>query len=102
MQKSSMPGGRGSVRVNLPASGFNHYNMSVVQTPSSSLRSDFAYVVAQKLGGGRVLVAGIAPGNLEQCCAEAGIVLTVAAGVHQLKEMQAGNGSLPRFDRAVW
>jgi O-antigen biosynthesis protein len=76
--------------------------MSVVQSPSSSLRSDFASVVAQKLGGGRVLVAGIAPGNLAQRCAEAGIALTVAAGVHQLKETPSGNGSVPRFDRAVW
>jgi glycosyltransferase involved in cell wall biosynthesis len=102
MQKSSMRGGRGRVRVNLPASRFNHYNMSVVQSPFSSLRSDFAYVLAQKLGAGRVLVAGIAPGNLEERCAEAGIALTVTAGVHQLKERRAGNGSLPRFDRAIW
>ena len=97
-----MRGGRGRVSVNLPASCFNHYNVGVLQSSSPSLRSDFARVLAQKLGRGRLLLVGIEPGDLERRCAEAGFAVTVSAGVDQLKKAEAGNGSLSHFDRMVW
>ena len=74
----------------------------MLQSSSSSLRSDLARVLAQKLGRGRLLLVGIEPGDLERRSAEMGFAITVVAGVHALRKTEAGNGSVPRFDRVVW
>ena len=58
-------GRRGSGSVNLPAARFNQYNVSVLQGSSSSLHRDFARRLAQKFGGGRVLVLGENAGAAE-------------------------------------
>ncbi len=86
----------------MPASCFNQYNVGVLQSPSSSPRPDFARVLAQKLGRGRLLLVGIEPRGLEQRGAEAGFAVTAVPSVRQLEKMETGNGNFPRFDRAVW
>ena len=86
----------------MPASRFNQYNVGVLQSSSSSLRSDFARVLAQKLGRGRLLFVGAEPGDLEQRCTEAGFAVTISPGIDHLKNTEAGNGNLPRFDRVIW
>ena len=74
----------------------------MLQRSSFPLRSDFARVLAQELGRGRLLLVGIEPRDIEQRCAEAGFAVTVVASVQQLEKMQTGNGASPQFDRAVW
>ncbi len=86
----------------MPASCFNQYNVAVLQNSTSSLRPDLVRALAQKFGRGRLLLAGIEPGDLAKRGAEAGLAITVCASVHQLKETEAGNGNAPGFDRVIW
>ena len=74
----------------------------MLQRSTSSIRHDFARLLAQKFGRGRVLFLGIEAGELEQRCATDGITATVCLTTDQLETKLTGNGNMPRFDRAVW
>lgn len=76
--------------------------MAVLQNSSSSLRPDLVRVLAQKFGRGRVLLAGIEPGDLEQRGAAAGLAITVCASLDQLNRTGTENGNVPQFDRVIW
>src|SRR2546426_6724348 len=107
MQKSSMRIGARAVEesegsVNLPAARFNQYNVIVLQTSSSSVLQNFARVLAEKFGRGRLLLVGAKSDDLEQQCAGLGIPVTVCLTARQLEESAAPNGSNPQFDQAVW
>ncbi len=83
----------------MPAARFNQYNVSVLQGSSSSLQRDLARRLAQKFGGGRVLVLGEETGAPEM---EQGLHVTTCASPDELEKLRSGNGSSPAFDRAVW
>src|SRR4051812_42361207 len=84
----ALDGGRGSV--NLPAAGFNQYNVPVLQTPGHHLRSDFARLVARKFGDAKIAIVGLtsAPHNGD---GEPIICATV-------EELSHGS----RFDGVIW
>src|SRR4051794_6237647 len=88
--------------VNLPASGFNQYNVSVLHSSSSPARGDFARLLTQKFGRGSLLVLGDEAGALEKDRGKAGAATTTCPSVDQLEKMRGGNGNKPSFDRAVW
>ncbi len=81
----------------MPAARFNQYNVSVLQSSSSSLQRDLARRLAQKFGGGRVLVLGEGAG-----AAETEPDLIMCTSPDELDKLRSGNGSNPIFDRAVW
>lgn len=84
----------------MPATGFNQYNVPVLQTPGHHLRSDFARVLAEKFGQANVAIVGLTSvtrGSASQ--AEAAIV---CATVDELERTLSGNPQGRRADVAIW
>jgi GT2 family glycosyltransferase len=105
MLKSSMrsgASGRSEGSVNLPAPGFNQYNVTVLQA-SSSIQHDFARILTQKFGRGRLLVVGVEPDALEKQCADFGLMVTICRTASECEDRApARNGEEAPFGQAVW
>ena len=86
----------------LPAPCFNQYNVTVLRSPSHSVRSDFARFVAHKFGRGPFLVIGSERAELEQQFEDASVKATVCASAAELISAVPQNGSSPPADLAIW
>ncbi|MDQ6625860.1 MAG: glycosyltransferase family 2 protein [Verrucomicrobiota bacterium] len=106
MLKSSMQVQRGGRRrrgiVNLPAGSGNQYNVTVLQTLAHSVRPDFARVLTQKLGDGKLLIVTAAAEELAQQFQNLQRPITICRTGREIAAALPANGHTPSADIAVW
>jgi glycosyltransferase involved in cell wall biosynthesis len=86
----------------LPAFGFNQYNVSVLSSATYSIRSDFARVISRKFHGGRLLIIGDGPKELEQQFREIGREAVLVASPADLTAALSRDGVVADFEIAIW
>src|SRR6266404_1475747 len=74
----------------------------MLQASSSWVGRDFARIIAQKFGRGRLLIVGGEPSAIEQQCASSGIAAALCPTALDLDGTSARNDGNRQFDRAVW
>jgi O-antigen biosynthesis protein len=74
----------------------------VLQTASSSAARNFARVLAEKFGRGRVLIIGGDETDVEQQCTAAGLTVTICRRMSDLDGAISHNDRERNFERAVW
>jgi GT2 family glycosyltransferase len=85
--------------VNLPAPGFNQYNVPVLQAPSSSIQPDLERIIVQKFAPRRLLLLNAAHARP---FSETGLRPVVCASVAELESVLGQNGRAEEFDLAIW
>ena len=74
----------------------------MLQASSSWVGRDFARILAQKFGRGRLLIVGGEPSAIEQQCASSGIAAALCPTALDLDGTSARNDRGREFERAVW
>jgi GT2 family glycosyltransferase len=106
MLKSSMQVQRGGPRrrgsVNLPAVSGNQYNVPVLQTLAHSVRPDFARVLTQKIGAGKLLMVTPSAELLVQQFEDVQRPVAICRTAREIAAAMPPNGRTPAADVAVW